>query len=281
MAVFLGWQDRIKNAVLSGGSWVSGLGLANLTSWPKSNPARSTNTSASSTQFDFDLGAVLPSRAGMLVGHNLSLNGVWRLTLSASASGNTDRWDSGYQPAWFLDFDNSALEWESESWWEGSTDVDLVGTPYHLPILLPDWIPARYGRLELIDPDNPAGFVQAGRFVLCNGMQALPSFGVEDSWRDLSTRKTLPSGISYIESRDALRAVKLPLDWIDRHAEFGQLYEMQRRLRTVGDVLYLPSLTDYQACQRTGFIGALSELSPISHPLVNYSRTPLALEELK
>lgn len=281
MAVFLGWQDWIKTATLSGGSWVAGLGLANLASWPKSNPARSSNAQAASTCFDIDLTVLRSIRAGMLIGHNLSPDAQWRLTLSATAAGNADRWDSGWQPVWFLDFDNSVLEWESESWWEGSTDIDLAGSPYHLPILLPDWIPARYGRLELLDGTNPAGYVQAGRFVLCNGLQAAQSFGVQDAWRDLSTRKTLPGGVVYAESRDALREVTLSLDWLDRHAEAGQLYELQRRLRSVGDVLYLPSLTDYQACQRSGFVGGMKTLSPITHPLVNYSRASLVLEEFK
>lgn len=278
MSAFLGWQDRIKNATLSGGNWTGGLPLANLRNWPRSRVARS--SSLVGTLFDFDLGAACPLRAGMLAGHNLSPAAQWRLTLG-STPGGSNLFNSGWQPAWFLSFDNSWLEWESASWWEGSVDPDLSGAPYHLPMILPDWIAARYGRLELSDPGNPAGYVQAGRFVLCSGIKVLQNRGEEDSWRDLSIDQTMASGVRYTESRDALRQVKLQLDWIDRHAEAGEFYELQRSLRTVGDVLYLPDLSDYQACQRSGFIGRLTELSPITHPLVNYSRAPIQIEEMK
>ena len=54
--LFLGWPNRIDEAALSGGAWLSGLPLANLKERALSKVCRSVNASPGSTVIDLDLG---------------------------------------------------------------------------------------------------------------------------------------------------------------------------------------------------------------------------------
>ena len=72
--LFLGWPNRIDEAALSGGAWLSGLPLANLKERALSKVCRSVNASTGSTVIDLDLGRARSLRALALQNHNLSLS---------------------------------------------------------------------------------------------------------------------------------------------------------------------------------------------------------------
>ena len=72
---------------------------------------------------------------------------------------------------------------------------------------------------------------------------------------------------------------KFSFDQLRTYHRIPRVYEMIRRLGTVEEVLYLPSTLDHQACQRTGYSGMLSELSPIEFPYYNGRSLGLNIKE--
>ena len=63
------------------------------------------------------------------------------------------------------------------------------------------------------------------------------------------------------------RWAKFELGHIGQSDEAPTVHEMLRRLGTAGEVLYLPNTSNWQDCQRYGFVGRLRELSPIEYPI--------------
>lgn len=88
--IFLAWQNRADEGILSGGSWLSALPLANLQNRQVQKVGRTTNTALASTQFDIDLQNPKQIGAVALVVHNISVSGKARIT----ASDNTAAWSN-------------------------------------------------------------------------------------------------------------------------------------------------------------------------------------------
>lgn len=279
--LFIGWPNRIDDATLSGGSWLSGLPLTNLKDRAMSHVARSTNATTGSTIIDIDLGQDRSLRAVALINHNLSQSGSWRIKLGTTA-GASDIYSGAYQAAWFLSFDSSMLEWESNNWWPGIVDDEYIRHPYIAPIILPTWYSARYIRIEINDTANPDGYIQIGRLFIGSGISPTygPAYGLQDGWDDLSQFDSTLSGSLIADLRRRRRWVNFSFECIDNTSEAPIFHEMLRRLGSFGEVLYLPNLANYQDCQRYGFVGRLRELSPIEYPYYRTRSIGLSVEEL-
>lgn len=279
--LFIGWPNRIDDATLSGGSWLSGLPLANLKDRALSHVARSTNAATASTVIDLDLGQPRSLRAFSLINHNLSQAGSWRIKLG-SAAGGSDIYNGAYQAAWFLSFDANMLEWESNNWWSGIVDDEYTRHPYIAPIILPTWYSARYLRIEINDTANPDGYIQIGRVFTGGGISPTygAAYGLQEGWDDLSVLDSTLSGSLVTDVRRRRRYAKFSLETIDNDSEAPLVHEMLRRVGSSGEVLYLPNTANYQDCQRYGFVGRLRELSPIEYPYYRTRSIGLSIEEL-
>lgn len=84
--IFLAWQNRADEGILSGGSWTTSLPLVNLQNRQVQKVGRTTNAANASTRFDIDLQA--PKLIGVLalVVHNLSVNAKVRVLGGDSAA---------------------------------------------------------------------------------------------------------------------------------------------------------------------------------------------------
>lgn len=281
--LYLAWPNRMTDtgAALSGGSWRATLPLSHLLVRTPTVIARSVDLAPASTQFDLTLPATRAVKAFAFVNHNLSPAAQWRITLGSSL-GASDAHDSGWLPVWRLSFDNGVLEWESDGWWSGAYDDDYVGHPFAAIYLAPGTPAARFVRVEISDPDNPAGYVQIGRFFAGGGIS--PEFnmiyGMSDGWDDSSVVETAIGGSEYFDERRRARTVKFELPYISQDTEFRQFYEMHRRLGTTGEVLYLPDAADMAACQLTGFVGRMRQLSAIEYPYYRARTLGFELKEL-
>ncbi len=279
--LFLGWPNRIDEAALSGGAWLSGLPLANLKERALSKVCRSVNASTGSTVIDLDLGQARSLRALALQNHNLSQAGSWRVKLGSSA-GASDIYSGSYQSAWSLSFDSGQLEWGCNNWWDGMVDDDYIRHPYIAPMLLPTWYSARYVRIEISDAANPDGYIQMGRIFVGSGfVPALGArYGLSEGWDDVSRLDYTLSGALVADIGRRRRWAKFELGYIRQADEAPIVHEMLRRLGTAGEVLYLPNTSNWQDCQRYGFVGRLREMSAIEYPYVNARSIGLVIEEL-
>lgn len=266
---------------MSGGSWLAGLPLTNLQDRALSRVCRSTDATTASTVIDIDLGQARSLRALALQNHNLSQSGSWRVKLGTTA-GAGDIYTGSYQAAWFLSFDSSQLEWGSNNWWNGTVDDEYISHPYVAPMLLPAWYSTRYVRIEIKDTTNPYGYVQLGRVFVGGGFVPTlgASYGLADGWDDLSRLDYTLSGALVADVGRRRRWVKFALDFLSHANEAPIVHEMLRRLGSVGEVLYLPDISNWQDCQRYGFVGRLRELSPIEYPYHRIRSTGISIEEL-
>lgn len=277
--IFLAWPNRIDNSTLSSGSWVSGLSLNNIKDREMAVVARSTDATNASTKFIIDLGAEYPIRVVSLHNTNLSLTSRWKIKIGTT-SGGSERYLGSYQSSFFLAFDDPFIPWESQNWW-GTGNNDYIKHPFMSPIILPSTVNGRYITVEIDDTTNADGYVQIGRVFVGDGFTAKydASFGLQDGWEDLSSVSYSESGADFVFKRRRRRYTKFSFDHLEHTTEFPRVYEMIRRLGTVEEVLYLPSTSDYQACQRTGYLGMLSELSPIEFPYYNGRSLGLNIKE--
>lgn len=277
--ILIGWPNRGRTATLSGGSWT---GLANLNNSNYWQVARSSNAAAVNTKIAIDVGALYALRVVALGAHNLSASATWRIKLGTTA-GAADVYDSGNQAVWAMAFDIESFVWEDQFWWEGYTaSDDYQGSPYLACWPLPNWYSARYVTIEITDTSNPAGYVEIGKLFVGGGFQPTlnASYGqLSESWLDESDLVRSAGMDDLFVQRRRRRQVKFGLNHLSAGAEFQALYELQRRQGVSGEVLFVPDPSSIAECQRRGFIGRLTELSPIEYPYYNHRSIGISIKE--
>lgn len=266
--IIIGWPNRAPQAQYTGGVWLPQLPLENLQSRHYWLAARSKGASLDSTQWRMDFGQERNLRCIAVLRHNLSRTARIRVQLGSEEWGS-DRFDSMWQPVWRMTFDGDLLEWESNSYWEGSVDdpFAFVGSNFAAFIVLPDWINARHVRIQIDDRSNASGFVQIGQLFVGGGFQPFynPDYGLKDGLTDKSEVERTSHGYAFFDTREKLRNVKFLLDALSL-TEGDVVYEMLRRQGVTKQVLYLPYPDDQQRTQRYGFLGRFEELSALDYP---------------
>lgn len=258
--IILCYTNRADSATLAGGSWSGALPLANLKNSDISKVARSSDATLASTQFTIDMGAAKTVRAIALVGHNLSTAGKWKLTSS----------DAAYNSGW-LNAVQLTFRGDTPSNW---------GAQYALIHVPANALSARYLQIEIDDTANTAGYVQAGRLVIMNGLQPAKnaSYGLRSGRTELSTVETTPSGKRFPTVRRRPRKETFTLNWLTQ-TEADQVHEFQAEVGITEEVLYIPNPADAAFTQRYGFLGYMRELSEIEFPYVLTRSVALQLEE--
>lgn len=277
--IILSYPNRATAATITGGSWSASLPAQNVADKQMWKVARSTDDALASTKFTADFGAAKQVRCIALANHNLSAVATVRVTFGSTAGGY-DIWDGGWQPAWRMSFDNLA-EWESATWWTGTAGDEYLRSPYAVTAIAGDTYSARYISVEINDTTNADGYVQIGRLFVGGALQPTynPQYGLQDGLKDLSTVDAAESGAMWGNEKRRLRYTSFVLPYTTP-AEAAYLHEMQRSLGTIGEVLYIPYPADPGESQRWGYIGRMSELSPIDYPYYRVRSIALKLEEI-
>lgn len=259
--ILIGDRNWFASATLSGGSWSSDWPLTKMQSDDFSAPAISTDDATASTKFQWDFGAAKSVDAFLMPAHNLSTAALVKLSLGTSAGGSevyAGSWVSAYSV----------------------TDADRNGTSHMVVIPFTTSQSARYGKLEIDDTANADGCVEIG-YVWCGeGFRPAynASYGLQDRLLDASEVDRTYNGRRLAASRRRWRSVSFVLEWLT-HAEAARVHEMQRRYGITEPLAYLPDPASAETCQRYGFIGALSELSPIDYPYVSTRHAGFQIEE--
>jgi hypothetical protein len=273
---------------LSGGSWESTLPLANIRGQDILQVARSTTDATADTQFRIDFGTVLTRYISLFVvlGHNISAAGQYKLTLSANADGSAPGYDSGWLDAWravvvFGANPFGGFGWDGTSYPGGYvspptirhklSSVQAVGNGGY-----------RYLHFYVSDTSNPANYVQIGR-VLGGpvwqpnaGMDPEASIQVVDPSEVVRTR----GGLRICGNDARYRIARFRLGFLSENEALGFLYEWHR----LGKRREVWMEMDYDRADEVGdrraFYGALSDTSPISQPHLDIYSCDIALEEL-
>lgn len=277
--IILSYPNRADAATITGGSWSGALPVTNLANREVWKVARSTNALLASTKFNVDIGAAKSLRCFALANHNMSASATWRVTLG-STTGGDDIYDSGWISIWRMAF-NDIVEWESITWWTGVAGDEYLRSPYAAMHAAPDIYTARYLTIEVNDAANVDGYVQIGRLFAGGALQPTynPVYGLQDGMTDLSTTDAAESGARWSTERRRIRNTSFVLGWVTP-TEASYMQEMQRSLGTIGEVLYIPYPADMGESQRWGYIGRMSELSPIEYPYYRTRSLPIKLEEI-
>lgn len=277
--IIIGYPNRADAAAFSAGSWESTLPVTNIASRELWKVARSADADLTSTKFRVDLVANKQLHVFSLCNHNLSASATWRVTLGTTAGGS-DVYDSGWKAVWLMTFD-SVVEWGSAVWWSVPGGDEYLRSPFNAVIIANDTFAARHITVEINDTANADGYVQIGRLFAGGAIQPAynAQYGLQDSWRDLSTFDTAESGVFWATERRRMRSVSFVLPWLSP-GESAYFHELQRQVGTIGEVLYIPYPSDMGESQRYGFLGRLSELSPIDYPYYRARSLPLKIEEL-
>lgn len=120
--IFLAWQNRIDEATLSGGSWLSSLPITNMQDRQIQKVARTSNATLAATQFDIDLGVARPIGVLALVNHNISVGGLVKISGAPSLASFVNQFTT-----FTNDFSNAA-------WTKGNVSV----TPNSSIVFAPD-----------------------------------------------------------------------------------------------------------------------------------------------
>lgn len=277
MTVLLMFPNRIDGAVLSGGSWLPALPLANLQNRTLKKVARSSSLATSATQFTIALDRSRSIRALVLVNHNLTSNATVRVTGSDAADFSLLTYDSGWSPAYPAVFDIETLQWEDDSFWSGqASQEDLEGLTQTALSVLAAPAFGRYWRWEISDPTNPAGFVQIGRAFLSGEWQPShnysygASLGVETS----TAVATSLGGAEYFDRRDPVRVMRFSLEYLDETEAFARGFDLMRKAGIDREVFVIADPDDGPNIQRRSFLGRLRTLNPLEqavHELANMS----------
>lgn len=242
--------------------------------------ARSADLNVSSTQIAVDMGSSQRVRAVAMCGHNLSRSAVWRIR-AGSVPGADDAYSGAWEAVWTLSFE-SDLDWEDAAWWSGDVDpFAYLGHPYPAILTLPGTAMARYVSIEIDDGDNPAGYVQIGRVFVGGGFSPTwgREYGLTDGWVDDSDVMRSESGTLLGVERRRRRVAKFVLPRLT-HDDAAIWHELQRRQGRLGEVLYVPNVTNMQETQRYGMLGTLSELSAIEWPYPMVRGAAVQIEEV-
>lgn len=280
--VFIAHGNLIDVSMLSGGSWVSTLPLANLKNRTLARVARTTGIATSATQFVIDVGANKSWRVLSLINHNLSLDARYRVRAGGDPTFAAYDYDSGWQDVWPAVYDEEELEWDDLNWWEGTYSEDeRQGYNWTLIHKLPSALLARYAWVEIDDPFNVSSFVQLGRVFIAPGWTPSHnmSVGATLGWEDESDIQQAYGGAEFFNEQPRYRIARFTIQNIDNDEAYGKAFEIFRQAGRTGEVLLQWSGTDTKHAIRRSFVGRLRQLSPIEHPYSIHDNAAFEIKE--
>lgn len=278
--ILLAWRNRIDDATLSGGSWVSTLPLNNLKTRQIQKVARSTNAVLASTLFVADLTQGRSIGVLALAGHNISAIGRVRVMGHTANSWGAPTYDSGWIDVWPAGIVPIELQaWEMDEFWIGSLTAEFRNS-YRSPFIhvLPAEQYLRYWRVEIDDTANSAGYVQIGRVFMSQVWRPAVNYdyGAELGFEDQSVVETSLSGAEYFDQRPSYRVLRFTLAGMSDYE--GNLFalDLQRVTGITGEVLVVPDSDDARSILVSAYLGRIRRLAGLQNR--NIDRTSGAFE---
>ncbi|EDP66835.1 hypothetical protein BAL199_17278 [alpha proteobacterium BAL199] len=280
--VLIAYRNHADNAEFLGGGWSSELPAANLADRQPSRVARTASADPVDTTVDLDFGAQKPVRFVALIRHSLTQSGRWRLRLALSGEFSEPLLDTGWMAIWPASTPFGVGVW-GEFHWGGRLPPEEAAT-YGIAAIhvLPVPVIARHLRLELDDPGNPEGYLQAGRLVAGPAWQ--PRVNLQYGWsiEQVDDSRTVRSrgGQSYVDVQPKYRRLRFAFDFLERDEVFGHAYELERIKGVGGDLMVMADPDDLQHRHRHTVYGVLAETAPIANPAFGRFAKAFTVDEL-
>ncbi|UEM08059.1 hypothetical protein JL101_036010 (plasmid) [Skermanella rosea] len=220
-----------------------------------------------------------------LLRHNLTKYATYRVRTFFDALRTELVYDSGFLPVLpeVYDEDDPEADWDSGNLWDATyTDEELVGTRLNRPLLIPDNPAAHAFEVEIVDLNNPAGYVEAG---LCEPATARQfpigvSFGSGYGFMSRSLVSEADGGVEYYEERDKPRLFQGELSHVSRETALSLFYELQRQQDVSKSFFFWLDPDDDLQLLRTAYLARLQQLDLITIAATAHDRIPLSIKEV-
>lgn len=192
-------------------------------------------------------------------------------------------YDSGWNDVWPVVYPWGTLEWEDDNWWTGKyTLEETKGYTAELIHLLPAGKTLRYWRVELSDPSNPDGYIEAGRLFIGPVWQPKfnMSYGASLAWETKTGIDEAVGGSEYFRTSTPYRVGKFTLNHMNQDEAFSRAFELMRQAGIDREVLFIFDPDDTVHALRRRFLGRLRTLSAIDFPYYNTNSAAFEVKEL-
>ena len=241
---------------------------------------RNTQTTA---QIDIDFGQGRIVDFAALIKHTISQTGKIRWRLSNASDFSSTVYDSGLIDAWPIVEEFGTLPWGVFSW-GGYLNI-TVAAQYTISTfaVLSSPVQARYLRIDISDPDNADGYIQAGRLIA--GPAYKPSInyanGVEFEFVDDSRITKSRGGQTFVDEIERFRRIRFELINLPENEMFQNVFNAIDRLRGVAqDILIIPQPDEPTTWITQNIYGRITQTSPIVNSALNFYGRQIEVEEL-
>ena len=241
---------------------------------------RNTQTTA---QIDVDFGQGRIVDFAALIKHTISQTGKIRWRLSNASDFSSTVYDSGLIDAWPVVEEFGTLPWGVFSW-GGYLNI-TVAAQYTISTfaVLSSPVQARYLRIDISDPDNTDGYIQAGRLIA--GPAYKPSInyanGVEFEFVDDSRITKSRGGQTFVDEIERFRRIRFELINLPENEMFQNVFNAIDRLRGVAqDILIIPQPDEPTTWITQNIYGRITQTSPIVNSALNFYGRQIEVEEL-
>jgi hypothetical protein len=230
---------------------------------------------------DFGQGRILDFLA--LIKHNISTTGTIRWRLSNVSNFATTVYDSGVVDAWPVVEEFGTLPWGVFSW--GGYLNPTVAAEYTISAfdILDSTVQARYLRIDISDPSNTDGYLQAGR--LLAGPAYRPSInyanGVEFEFVDESRVTKSRGGQTFVDEVERFRRIRFDLINLPENEIFQNVFNQIDRLKGIaGDIFIVPQPNTPSTWITQNIYGRVTNTDPIVNSSLTYYGRRIEVEEL-
>jgi hypothetical protein len=144
-------------------------------------------------------------------------------------------------------------------------------------------VQARYLRIDISDPDNTDGYLQAGRLIA--GPAYKPSInyanGVQFEFVDESRITKSRGGQTFVDEVERFRRIRFELINLPENEMFQNVFNAIDRLRGVAqDILVIPQPDEPTTWITQNIYGRIAQTQPITNSALTYYGRMIEVEEL-
>jgi len=239
--------------------------------------------SQTTAQIDMDFGQGRIVDFVALIKHTISQTGKIRYRLSNVSDFSSTEHDSGLIDAWPIVEEFGTLPWGVFSW-GGYLNI-TIAAQYTISSfnVLTSPVQARYLRIDISDPDNTDGYLQAGRLIA--GPAYKPSInyanGVQFEFVDESRITKSRGGQTFVDEVERFRRIRFELINLPENEMFQNVFNAIDRLRGVAqDILVIPQPDEPTTWITQNIYGRIAQTQPITNSALTYYGRMIEVEEL-
>jgi hypothetical protein len=286
------YQNYADKAVVSGGSYLSSLPIANVKDEDIGKVARTADALNASTIQLADLGATR-TVGGVAIGPvNVSPGATFRIRAFSDAAYSVNVADSGIQTVAgsLIDWSNTGvwLAWEDPGFWFGIPNVfDLLDLPTYLFFIFPTDVTARYWKSETFDAGNGSGHLDFARLMIAraarlkfrgNHINYVPGDNSANVIKIFDVNESLGGKRTYW-NRGKRRTLRVVYPIIDESSAWSDVFNLSM-LDEGEQVFVVPDPTDTVNAQKRSYLATVKTPPPIALANVSIAATALDLEEV-